>query len=158
MNLGYQILKLSFLRCFILGWGCFLFLILSCGPSDEDYGPDKPAPTEPPPIANLYPYPNMTLLNCPKGTMSSYENFGSGFMSQFCLACHSQKVPTNLRAGAPLETNFDTAGDVQRWRALIILRTNSAAKNPMPPTQEIPKSQKAILSEWLECGAPSLNR
>jgi hypothetical protein len=156
INLACQVLKRVILGGLILG--STVLSTFRCGPSDEDYGPDKQESTEPPPIANLYPYPDMTLLNCPKGTMTSYENFGSAFMSRFCLACHSVKVPPHLRAGAPVETNFDTGADVQRLRALIILRVSAAGKNPMPPTQEIPKAQRSILMEWLDCGAPSLNR
>lgn len=133
-------------------------LISQCGSSEEDYGPDQEEPQEPPQIPNLSPYPDITSLNCPKGTLISYENFGSGFMARFCLSCHSRKIPTQQRAGAPGDTNFDTSEDVQRYRALILLKTNPASKNPMPPSREIPKTQKVILSEWLDCGAPSFNR
>jgi hypothetical protein len=133
-------------------------LAFSCGPSDEDYGPDETGEKEPLPISNLTPIPAPSLLNCPKGTLITYENFGSGFISRFCLTCHSSKVQGPLRGGAPVGVNFESSLDIQFYRALILLRTNPATTKPMPPTRELPRQQRLIFNEWLECGAPEANR
>lgn len=132
-----------------------LFLV-RCGPSEEDKGSD--ISPEPDPILNSGPIPSPTFLNCPKGTLISYENFGSGFMSQYCLSCHSERKTNLARAGAPAEVNFDRLKDIQIFRANVLARTRIGQAKPMPPNREIPKEQVLILVEWLDCGAPEKNK
>lgn len=135
-----------------------LLTLFACGPSEEDYDSNTPQENELEPISNLYPYPPETSLNCPKGTLVSYENFGAGFLSQYCQACHSRKKPEKDRAGAPGDVNFDIASDAQFFRVNILARTKLGSAKPMPPNRDIPKHEILILSEWLECGAPEKNK
>ncbi len=131
-------------------------VIAACGPSTDDQGPDVIVPKDPPPIIVRGPATFDTNLKCPKGTYITYENFGAGFLSTYCLSCHSAKVPEGKRGGAPLAANFDTAFDASRYRALMLMKTQGT--NPsMPPGQVLKAKDKAAFAEWLNCGAPRNN-
>jgi hypothetical protein len=140
----------------LLFWFFNFFLISQCGPGQEDTGNE--VHRDPDPISNSSPYPPESFLNCAKGTLISYENFGSGFIGQYCLTCHSIKKKETVRGGAPIDVNFDTAREIQMFRASILARTRRGQTKPMPPNREIPASQFLILTEWLDCGAPEKNK
>jgi hypothetical protein len=155
----------------------------ACGSSEEDYGPDEPEDTTPDPIPNLAPVPPPTSIVCPNSTYLTYENFGKGFMANYCTSCHSESVPETARGGTPLEANFDTANDVLIWRKAIMDRTlRGVASGPstststdtatstgtdtgtgttpipanlkMPPSGHVTESDLAAFTEWMNCGAP----
>lgn len=128
----------------------------ACGPSTEDTGPDIPPPKAPEPIVVKGPANFETSLNCPKGTYLTYDNFGAGFLSTYCLSCHSAKVPEGKRGGAPITANFDTALDASRYRALMLSKTQGA-KPSMPPGQVLKTKEKEAFAEWLKCGTPQRN-
>lgn len=130
--------------------------LTACGGSGEDYGPDEPEDTTPDPISNKQAYPPPTSLTCPKATYLTYENFGAGFMANYCTSCHGAAVPEALRGGAPATANFDTANDVLVWRKdiidLTILGTDAARR--MPPMGKVTDGDLAAFTEWMNCGAP----
>lgn len=131
-------------------------MLSSCGPSAEDRGPDLTPAKEPLPIVVSGPATFETNLKCPKGTYLTYENFGAGFLSTYCLSCHSAQMTEGKRGGAPLAANFDTAYDASRYRALMLTKTQGS--NPsMPPGQILKPKEKAAFAEWLNCGAPRKN-
>ena len=137
--------------------GLLLGLCLAaCGSSTDDRGPDIAAAKDPEPIEVKGPATFDTDLKCPKGTFLTYENFGAGFLSTYCLSCHSANVPEKKRSGAPLVANFDTALDASRYRALMLSKTQG--NNPsMPPGQTLKAREKAAFAEWLNCGSPRNN-
>lgn len=92
------------------------------GGGEEDYVPEDATPV-PDPIPNKQAYPPPTTINCPKATYLTYENFGQGFMANYCTSCHGASVPETARGGAPADVNFDTSNDVLVWRKGIIDRT-----------------------------------
>ena len=140
---------------------CFLIIHLfnatGCGPSEADHGGEHQAVREAEPIPNKSPIAPATFLTCPQGTLLSYENFGSGFIDQYCLACHSKSKTEGFRGAAPHGTDFDTITEVQIFRTRILERTKAEAPNPMPPNRELPQIQRIVLHEWLNCGAPERN-
>jgi uncharacterized membrane protein len=90
---------------------------------------------------------------CPdEGTELSYESFGKHFLDAWCQGCHGGGV--ERRQGAPSAYTFDTVDEVRRWRERIFVR--SAADNTsMPPGPNNPSAEeRALLAEWLACGAP----
>lgn len=116
--------------------------------TDDENQPDPPER-----IPNEAPAPVQTALNCPKGTHLNYENFGEAFLLNYCTSCHSKHLPAARRAGAPLAANFDTASDASVWRAVILKK--AVTEMSMPPSANMPPLDRALLAEWLNCGAPS---
>ncbi len=130
---------------------------MSCGGGGEtadDSAPDPFKTPAAPPIANKTPLPPATSLDCPKGTQLTYANFGAAIMSRYCISCHSVVKSDGYRFGAPVDVDFDSAKDVQIWRAAIASKALGDAAT-MPPTGVIPKSEQTALTEWLNCGAPN---
>ena len=81
-----------------------------------------------------------------------YDNFGEPFALDWCRGCHSSAVPAGMRQKAPMGVNFDTQADVARWRERILIR--AAGDNPtMPPAGGPADEERALLAEWLGCGA-----
>ncbi|MFN0252892.1 MAG: hypothetical protein ACKV2T_38820 [Kofleriaceae bacterium] len=83
----------------------------------------------------------------------TYENFGELFMLDWCRGCHSAALPEGQRQGAPLEFNF---GDVDAIRELapMIAARATGAMPVMPPAAGPSAHERALLAEWLACGAP----
>ncbi len=128
------------------------FVAVGCG-GDEDYGPDEAPAVKPKPIGNEAPLPPPTSLACPRGTRLTYENFGQGFVRNFCNGCHAAQLDTTQRAGAPLKVDFDTYQNVIVWRAGILAKAGANGA-PMPPINNVPSLDRAMFAEWLNCGAP----
>lgn len=124
-----------------------------CGGSSEDEDPTSDAPPALPEIPNDTPVLQPTALVCPTGTFLTYRNFGASFMNRYCTTCHGAEVPEEKRGGAPLAANFDTAADLNVWRAQIL--TRAAGLTPtMPPSGQVTSADREALGEWLNCGAP----
>ena len=82
----------------------------------------------------------------------SWENFGAPLMLSWCTGCHHSQLPDADRAGAPLHINLDTHADVQSFAALI--EAAATGEDPtMPPVGGPPETDRALLAEWLRCGA-----
>jgi hypothetical protein len=81
-----------------------------------------------------------------------YDNFGEPFALDWCRGCHSSAVPAGMRQKAPMGVNFDTQADVAHWRERILIR--AAGPEPsMPPAGGPADEERALLAEWLGCGA-----
>lgn len=91
--------------------------------------------------------PSGPLRSCPDaGTTLTYETFGAGFMTHYCLACHS---------GARVEKRVDlsTAANVRTHAESVI--STAGAGTSMPPSGPMPSTEeRAQLAEWVSCGAP----
>jgi hypothetical protein len=88
----------------------------------------------------------------------TWENFGEPFMLSWCTGCHHSELPSAERACAPCFANFDEHAGVHPLAAYIELRVLDWAEHegtqPMPPAAIIPDDERALLREYLECGAP----
>lgn len=85
----------------------------------------------------------------------TYENFGSTFISQHCIACHSSQ--TSYPEGEADEYDFDTLAGVREHGNDMLAHAVNGVAPVMPPEGQTPLTdeQKAELEEWLSCGAPS---
>jgi uncharacterized membrane protein len=98
---------------------------------------------------------------CPTGgTALTYANFGSEFISRYCLECHSTTKTGAARDDAPPDVNFDTLDLVKAQAALIDIEAGASPKRTntsMPPSGERaqPTSDERMkLGEWIACGTP----
>jgi len=82
----------------------------------------------------------------------SYDNFGDPFVRNWCTGCHNSDLAEDMRQGSPTNVNFDTRAGILVWRERVQLRAIEQAT--MPPTAGPGDDEKALLAEWLACGAP----
>lgn len=80
-----------------------------------------------------------------------HDNFGAPFVANWCRGCHSSAVPMNMRQKAPIDVNFDGEGDLVVWAERIKIRA-AGTKPTMPPAGGPSDEERALLSEWIECG------
>jgi uncharacterized membrane protein len=117
-----------------------LCALVACGGPDSVFGP----PTE---------------AVCPPTSTLTYENFGKGFMTQYCTRCHSSELVGADRMGAPSFHDFDSIYGIRAVANHIDETTASgpAATNlGMPPDKPAPTlDERKQLAEWIACGAPS---
>jgi uncharacterized membrane protein len=114
------------------GWAAALSLIAACGSSAP-----AGARQEPPSCADSF---------------LTYQNFGAPFIADWCRGCHSSQLPPNMRQGSPLGVNFDDLISVQGANARILARATGDAPT-MPPAGGPGTEERALLDEWLRCGA-----
>jgi uncharacterized membrane protein len=81
-----------------------------------------------------------------------YQNFGAPFMTNWCRGCHGEAVPEGMRGKAPMEVNFDTVDQVRDWQIRITALAGTGTK--MPPAGGPSDDERALLVEWIDCGAP----
>jgi hypothetical protein len=81
-----------------------------------------------------------------------YDNFGAPFVINWCRGCHSSVVPVNMRQKAPVDANFDNLEQVQMWGERIATRAAGTMPN-MPPAGGPSAEERALLAEWIACGA-----
>lgn len=101
----------------------------------------------------------LTGTECPDGgTALTYESFGQEFVTTYCLRCHSADVEGEDREGAPSDHNFDTQFECQALAEHMDQKAGSgpdSLNEEMPPSAPRPSTEeRAMLSEWLACGAP----
>ena len=84
----------------------------------------------------------------------TYENFAAGFFDSFCTRCHNSALSGADRDGALPGLNWDQL-DVVRDN-LDRIRFRATEVNTMPPSEPRPdEDDRALLAEWIGCGAPS---
>ena len=81
-----------------------------------------------------------------------YDNFGSPFIVNWCRACHSAELPPDMRQQAPAGVDFDTLTEIRAWSTSITITTGDD-RATMPPAGGPSSSERAMLVEWLRCGA-----
>ena len=81
-----------------------------------------------------------------------YSTFGEPFLLDWCAGCHSAALPATMRQSAPPDMNFDTIADVRRHADRITARA-SGDRPTMPPAGGPSAAERALLVEWLACGA-----
>lgn len=82
----------------------------------------------------------------------SYQTFGAPFMTDWCNGCHSSMLPVSMRQQAPLGVDFDTLDEV-RAQAFAIVQTTTDLQT-MPPEGGPTDAERAMLADWVRCGAP----
>jgi hypothetical protein len=94
-----------------------------------------------------------TSALCGSSKDLTYESFGGPFFLSWCTGCHSSDLPERARQGAPVGTNLDSLEDIRKHRELIL--TRAVHRADMPPAGGPSPQERALLEEWLGCGAPS---
>lgn len=80
----------------------------------------------------------------------TYETFGAAFVTSWCRGCHSRDQM--MRQGAPEGVDLDTRADVERLAGAI--RALAGTGRAMPPAGGPSAEERALLVDWLDCGAP----
>lgn len=94
-----------------------------------------------------------TVLQCDQSFLR-YDNFGALFMANWCNACHSAQLPPDMRQEAPPDVNFDTLDEIRAQSRSIKLTSGDGQTATMPPAGGPSADERAMLVEWLHCGAP----
>lgn len=81
-----------------------------------------------------------------------HQTFGEPFLLDWCSGCHSAALPPNMRQMAPADVNFDSPADVRQHAARIAARTTGPTPT-MPPAGGPSDEERALLAEWISCGA-----
>jgi len=115
---------------------CLALVVGGCETSSPPTTIDEPAPCE--------------------DSVLTYANFGEPFLLDWCRGCHSSGLPVDMRQNAPSNVNFDTLDQVHDLASRIEIRAVGDADLPptMPPAAGPPDEERALLAEWLACGAP----
>jgi hypothetical protein len=86
-----------------------------------------------------------------------YQTFGEPFLLDWCNGCHSAALPMSMRQRAPVDVSFDTIEGVRKHAARIVARAASPT-GTMPPVGGPSAEERALLGEWIGCGAPEQQR
>jgi uncharacterized membrane protein len=81
-----------------------------------------------------------------------YTSFGEPFLLDWCNGCHSAGLPANMRQMAPAGVNFDSIEGVRQFQDRIAAR-GAGATPTMPPAGGPSAEERALLAEWIACGA-----
>jgi hypothetical protein len=92
---------------------------------------------------------------CPEDSELTFESFGGPFLITWCNGCHASGMPEAERQGAPLGIDFDDIGQIRAQAERIWARSGDHNVT-MPPAGGPEDDERALLGEWLACGAPSL--
>ena len=87
--------------------------------------------------------------SCADQPVVTWESFGHGFMTSYCVSCHSTYNTTN-RYGAPENVNFDTEADTLHWKARIQQRV--LEEQTMPLGGGVYPQDLYLLGVYLGCG------
>lgn len=113
----------------------------SAGPSDE-------------PFVDSGPWENIGERPCPEDSFLTYDNFGQPFMLSWCTGCHSEALDSaEERRDAPSGIDFDDAASTSIHLERIWIRA-ADDNTSMPPAGGPGEAERALLGEWLACGAP----
>ena len=121
----------------------WLLVLMLAGCGSESLPPDAP---EPEAFATLAERP------CPEDSYVGWEDFGGPFVYTWCTGCHSADMPEGARGDAPLGVDFDDVEDVRAWADRIWARAGDQ-NDTMPPVGGPDEEERALLGEWLACGA-----
>jgi len=85
---------------------------------------------------------------CDEAPVSTWDNFGAGFMTENCRSCHMSASAD--RQDAPIDINFDDQDDALEWSDRILAR--AAGPDPtMPPGGGTDGDDRYLLEVWLRC-------
>ena len=104
-----------------------LALLLACGEEARDSGVD-------------------TGL-CADAPITTWDNFGQGFVTQHCQSCHASG--SDNREGAPVEVDFDDEETALGHAARILARV--VESQDMPPMGGVTEDDRYRVEVWLSC-------
>ena len=81
-------------------------------------------------------------VTCPPDSTVTYENFGSAFLADNCLSCHTSQQRPTLATQAAVQAN-----------ATAIINA-AVTSTKMPNSRSMAVEERQMLGEWLACGAP----
>jgi len=100
------------------------------------------------------PWADFEARYCPPDSILTLENFGGPFLLDHCMSCHHSALAADMRQDAPLGVDFDQLDAIRAGADRIWAR--AADQNAtMPPLGPPAEDQRALLGEWLACGAPT---
>lgn len=85
---------------------------------------------------------------CDEAPVTTWNNFGAGFLTENCQPCHASTAVD--RHNAPETMVFDTPEDVL-LRKVGILRMATGDDPQMPPAGGVSDEDRARLEAWLRC-------
>lgn len=88
---------------------------------------------------------------CQTSTLT-YQNFGEPFVLDWCRGCHSSALAEGMRQTAPLGVDFDDLDAIRAWSTEIAARAVGPTPT-MPPAAGPSPEERAMMGEWLRCGA-----
>lgn len=99
-------------------------------------------------------WPSLEERPCPTESALTWENFGGGYVLSYCTSCHHSALPADMRRLAPLAVNFETV-ELVRNQATRVWARAADQNSSMPPLGAPGPDDRALLGEWLACGAPT---
>jgi uncharacterized membrane protein len=84
---------------------------------------------------------------CVDAPVATWENFGAGFVTQHCQACHAGSAPD--RHGAPDDVRFDSREETEALAERVLARVVDAGD--MPPSGGVSADDLAMVGYWLAC-------
>lgn len=92
---------------------------------------------------------------CPPDSDLTWSTFGDPFVRSWCTGCHSSALAEPDRQGAPVGVDLDTLEGVRAHLADV--RRRAVREADMPPAGGPDEGDRALLDEWLACGAPGVD-
>ncbi|MEL6346860.1 MAG: hypothetical protein AAFV53_27350 [Myxococcota bacterium] len=117
-------------------WAPLLALVACNGDGDRDG--DRTASDDTGVMATL----------CMDAPVVTWDNFGQGFMTENCQACHAST--TSNRRGAPEDITFDDHDTTLTHSERILARSTGDAPS-MPPLGGVNTEDQYLLEVWLTC-------
>lgn len=78
----------------------------------------------------------------------TWETAGAPYVNNYCRGCHSRDLSSNMRAGAPIDVNFDSKEDLIRASSSVIERIEDRS---MPPVGSPDSRSESAFLEWIGC-------
>ena len=121
-----------------------LALFLGCGGGDTKALADSGEPSGSTDTAGF----------CDSSPVITWNNFGNGFVTENCNACHAADAPYRQTASAdvvpPQSATFDTEAQVMAAKDAIL--AFATGEDPlMPPEGGVPLLDRERLEIWLTC-------
>lgn len=93
---------------------------------------------------------------CPPDSTLTWGNFGAPFMLDWCTGCHADTLGPDARADAPMEIDLNRLEEVRANMDLVWAEAGDH-NTTMPPAGGPTAEERALLGEWLACGALTRN-
>ena len=101
------------------------------------------------------PWETFAERPCPARFISELRELRRpGSLLTYCTGCHHSGIPDGERQMAPLAVNFDRVQDVRLQIQRVWARA-ADHNETMPPFGAGDDEERALLGEWLACGAPT---
>lgn len=121
--------------------------------SSDDAGTDD-ASTDDASTGEPTTWPSFDERECPEDSILTWENFGGPYVLSYCTTCHHSALPADERQLAPVGINLESV-DLVRAQAERVWIRGADQNATMPPVGAPSADDRALLGEWLACGAPT---